>query len=286
MGAPLSGLRGIAPKAVVVSNPQGTADAVHGGSADPRHANTTINDIYPWQGVPSPGAQYYHGPYGIDEEILGFPLLVIPAGAPGQDPRADLTPVKGHAAPWPTTGPRDSAHRDTAHAARDLQQLADIHASDTGASREVTYNLPEPAGRWRRFGYVSAGESNLAHGMPRQLMGSVMGAGSTDRIHGMARQNEYGFDGAHVAERYVRQPIPLNYMWLRPGGRPMVTDPHGNTNTRDGQDSPYAGDVGLQRSTYSAQGAALMVQPSEYMAPPEPVLAPQLDQNTAVWSSW
>jgi hypothetical protein len=285
MAGPLRGLQGIAPRSATVPVPQGTAEQTQGPSADPRHAHTTLTDIYPWQTVPAPGAQFWHAPYATDEELLGFPVFETPAGAPGQDPRADLTPVK-HAAPWPTTGPRDSAPRDLTHAARVAQNSADLHASDTGASREVTYNLPEPQGHWRRFAYNSAGETNLAHGMPRQLMGSVMGVGSTDRVHGMARQNEWGFDGAHVSERYRDSRGVLNYFWMRPGGRPMTIEAHGNTNTRDGQNSPYAGTVALQQSTYSAQGAALQVQPSEYVAPPEPILAPVLPADQAVWSEW
>lgn len=285
MAGPLRGLQGLQPRTTTIDVPQATAAEVHGGSADPRHGDTTLTDVYPWQTVPAPGQQFWHSPYGVDEAILGFPVIETPAGAAGQDPRGDLTPAT-HAAPWPTTGPRDSVHRDLTHSARDLQQLAGIHASDTGASREVTYTLPHAPTRWERFGYNSAGETNLAHGLPRQLMGSMMGVGSTDRVHGMAKQNEYGFDGAHVAERYVRQPIPLNYFWMRPGGRPMVIEAHGNTNTRDGVNSPYAGTVELQQSTYGPQGAALQVQASEYVAPPEPILAPVLPADSAVWPEW
>lgn len=286
MAGPLQGLQGVAPRQATVPVPEGTAAATHGGSADPRHANTTINDIYPWQGVPAPGAQFFHAPYGVDEAIVGYLMDSLPAGSPSQDPRADLTRVKDHAAPWPTTGPRDSVHRDPHHAAADLIQLADIHASNTGAAREVTYNLPEPQGRYQRFGYVNAGPTNLAHGLPRQLMGSMMGIGSTDRVHGMATQNGYGFDSAHVDERYRRLRVPGAHFMLRPGGRPMVSEAHGNTNSRDGQNSPFTGNRDLQRGTYSVQGAALQVQASEYVAPPEPILAPVLDATQAVWSSW
>lgn len=285
MAGPLTGLQGIQPRSVTVQVPEATAAQVHGGSADPRHAHATLTQVYPWQSVPAPGAQYWHSPYAMDEALMGFPAIETPAGAPGQDPRADLTPIK-HAAPWPTTGPRDGATRDLVASAEDLRQLADIHASDTGASREITYNIPEPQGTYRRFGYVTPGETNLARGMPRQLMGSVMGVGSTDRIHGMAHQNSYGFDGAHVAERYRDSRGVLNYLWMRPGGRPMVIDPYGNTNNRAGQDTPYAGSVQLQQGTYGVQGAALQVQASEYVAPPEPVLAPVLAPDQAVWSSW
>jgi hypothetical protein len=153
------------------------------------------------------------------------------------------------------------------------------------ASQEVTYYIAEPAGNWVAYQYDSPGMSILARGLPRQLMGSVGGIGSTDRIHGMARQNEHGFDSAHVYDRRSQQGVPGNFMWLRPGGRPMVIEAHGQTNTFDGQDSPFAG-AGLQRQTRTVRGGALMNTPSAYVPPPDPYMAAPLSDAGPVWSSW
>lgn len=278
----LTGLSGLQPPEAVIAVPEASAAEVQGGSADPRHALGSLGDVYPWQLTGVPGA--YHAPYGTANELLAGPPDAMGAGSPLQDPRADLTPAT-HAAPYPTLGLRDSVPSDADHGAADLVQLAGIHRSDTGASQEVTYNIDEPRGNWAAIQYDTAGQTLLASGMPRQLMGSIMGRGSTDRVQGMATQNSYGLDGLHEFSRYSQAGVPGNYMWLRPGGRPLVIEAHGNTNTFDGQDSPFAGS-GLQKQTRTVRGAALMNQASEYIAPPEPVLAAPLPDDSPVWSSW
>lgn len=278
--AGLQGLSGIGPVDVVIPVSEATAEQAQGGSADPRHALGALGGVYGYQLTPG----VWQAPYGTANQIIGTMPPIAPAGAPLQDPRADLTPDT-HGAPWPTLGLADSVPVDGEHAATDLQRMAAIHASDTGASQEVTYNIAEPAGNWGTVDYTTPGVSMLATGLPRQLMGNVNGIGSTDRIHGMARQNEYGFDSAHVYDRRSRIGVPGNYMWMRPGGRPLVIEPHGQTNMFDGQDSPFAGH-GLQVQTRTVRGGILQNQPTAYTPPPEPLLAPPLDQGNPVWSSW
>ncbi len=280
----LTGLSGFSAPDAIVAVPESSAADTQGGSADPRHGQATLNTIYPWQTIPVQGD--YMTPYGTALQLMGTPPLAHPSGIPGQDPRADLTPDT-HAAPWPTLGPADSEVRNLDHAAQVAQQSALLHASDTGAAREITYNIPEPAGNWGTIDYTTAGQTLLADGMPRQLMGSVGGVGSTDRIQGMATQNGYTFDSAHVHERISQQGVPGNFMWLRPGGRPLVIEPHGSTNNFSGQDSPFTGaSTNLQQSTRSVQGAVLQTPASPYVAPPDPMLSAPVDVNQAVWSSW
>jgi len=117
---------------------------------------------------------------------------------------------------------------------------------------------------------VNAANSDLQQ-IGRQAMSAGFGWGTRDRTQSFARQNEFGFDSAHVHRRYAQSPIPGNYMWMRPGGRPMVKGLPGPARPPIGPDSPFAGDDLGQ--SFNINGAILQNVPSEYVPPAQPNLA-------------
>lgn len=286
----MAGPRGLQPlssatAADVTVQEQPDPALIQGGSADPYHAQGTVQNVYPWYSFPAPfGSDAVLGPFGANAGLISADPENMPAGTPGQDPRGDLTPDT-HAAPGITTGVRDGATRDLDWASKRAMDSADIHASNTGASREIQYEDPTPMQKSDVYTYDTAGESALAPGVPNQLKGFAAGGPSTDRVQGFATQNKYGFDGAHVYQRFLRPGVPGLYMWMRPGARPIIIEPHGNTNTFDGPGSNFTGS-GLQKKTRTVQGGILMNTPQEYTQPPEPVIGPADPADSPVAWGW
>jgi hypothetical protein len=114
------------------------------------------------------------------------------------------------------------------------------------------------------------------------MMSSGFMWGTRDRVQSMARQNEFGFDSSHRHRRYADAPIPGNYMWLRPGGRPLQKTLAGPARPAIGPESPFSGDdLGF---TFGIDGAVLQNVPTEYVSPAQPKLAAPMayDDNDAV----
>lgn len=277
----LTGLRGF-----VNPDPEATAAQVQGDYADPRHGVPGEKaSPYPWEAFP--GAGLPHGPYGIDNDILGWGQDWLstsePAGYLEQDPTADLQPVT-RAAPWPKGVPTQ-VDADGTQAWRD--QEAAIHGMAMGGSREMLFTpTADPVqDDWVEFADVDPGESNQVE-IPNQIKGATGGWGSTDRVQSFALQNQYGFDSAHMHRRVAEGSIPGNYMWMEPGGRPLIKSVAGTAVIPIGVDSPYAGqDVQLP---YDPRGAVLMTLPAQYEAPPDPALASgypalQPDSGVPLW---
>lgn len=261
-------LQGLQPlEGYVNPDPEATPEERLGEPADPRHGELT-GGPYPWEAFPGEP----HGPYGLDNQLIGgadIVLLADPAGQLAQDPTADLQPVT-HAAPWPKGIPQGVGPDETADW---NAQLAGIHAENFGADRAVLYDPgSDPVqDNWRDFYDVDPGQSVQDPSVPGQVKASAGGWGNTDRVQSFAKQNEYGFDSAHLHRRYAAGSIPGNYMWMRPGSRPMVVDIPGTAVTPVGPDSPFYGqDPSIP---FNTQGAALTVLPAEYQAPPDPALA-------------
>jgi hypothetical protein len=275
MSQPLTGLTGLT--GWVDATPEATAEERLGGTADPRHGNIgEVATPYPWEVFPGES----HGPYGLENDLLGMDIcsFVEPAGILYQDPTADQSPIRSHGAPWPKGVP-SSVTPDGTEAWRD--QIIGIHESNLGGSREMLY---EPSAfavqdNWVEISETEAGQSNQVP-IPGQIMtGGVSGWGSRDRVQSNAQQNQYGFDSAHMHRRYAAGSIPGNFMWMEPGSRPMVKSIPGTAKIPVGVDSPFAGqDIG---QSYSAQGSALLVLPTGYVAPPDPALAPSYPQGEA-----
>lgn len=272
------GLQGLTPLASSVPGEmEATPEERYGGIADPRHGVPgETAEPYPWEVFPG----QTHGPYGIENQLLsayGLGVLAEPAGTLDQDPTADLQPLT-HAAPWPKGIPQ-TVLPDAANLNR-LQESADIHASDMGASRLAMYSptLLGENDQWTEYRNDTPGESQLVP-IPKQVMMSG-GWGTTDRTQSMQEQNEYGFDTAHTHRRWATGAIPGNTMWMQPGGRPIVRNLPQAARVPVGKDSPFAGQV--PGDAFSTQGAALYDLPTEYSGPPTPTLAPAYSGSGSV----
>lgn len=264
--SPIQGISGF----VISDGQQATPEQRLGGTADPRHSDLgEIDTPYPWEAFPGEP----HGPYGAENGLLGMDICSYssPAGQVRDDPTMDQTPIT-HAAPWPKGVPQ-STFPDETTPWRDQEN--DIHASNLGGSREALY-LPTAnpvQDDWQEIWDVDPGETFPAmQELPSQLLaGGSGGWGSRDRVQSYAGQNGFGFDSWHRHRRYAAGSIPGNYMWLQPGGRPLVKTVPGTAKVPVGTDSPFYGqDPGVP---YDPQGAALMTLPAAYQAPPDPALA-------------
>lgn len=282
MTAPLTGLSAIAGYQVHIdAHAQATPEQRMGDPADPRHAEgLVVAGNYPWLSKQTPTGT--HGPYGPENQLLANPdeWLFFPAGDEYDDPTFDHTPAR-RAAPWPkgiNSGPVPSAN-DPDQTARQLQISRGIHGVRWGAGLKSLTALDAQAGNWTEIWEVDPGHSDQVP-IPKQLMSSGFMWGTTDRTQSMARQNEFGFDSAHKHRRFADAPIPGNYMWMRPQGRPMMKTLAGPARPAIGPTSPFAGqDLG---QAFGIDGAILQNVPREYVPPPTPNL--QAPVNSSLYA--
>lgn len=279
MTQPLTGLTGIAQLQTLVEDPSdATPEVRSGGVADPRHGQALTDQTIPRgsrMGTPI-------GPVGPENQLLGeFDSFVLtPAGNEYQDPYFDHTPSR-RAGPWPKgilSGPLDFSPTRTAE---QLQQSEIIHGIDTNADAHSTYMVDATNDNWDVIEQTNSGHTDV-QANTRQSMSSGFTFGSRDRVQSFARQNEYGFDSAHQHRRFALPHIPGNYMWLQPGGRPMVKNLAGPARPAIGTDSPFTGDDLGQ--SFNIDGAMLQNVPSEYVPPPQPTLSASVvsDANDSV----
>ena len=172
---------------------------------------------------------------------------------------------------------------DTVSATR--AQSYELHSDGTNA--EARSNLVRGFAlndQWQEVWNVTPGHSDLAE-LPKQAMSSGFMWGTRDRTQSFARQNEFGFDSAHYHRRIATGSIPGNYMWMQPGGRPLVKSLPGPGRPPIGVDSPFAGqDLG---QAFSIDGAVLQNVPTEYNPPPQPNLqAPPLPTANDSYVEW
>jgi hypothetical protein len=241
-----------------------------GGSADARHGTKTgKTQQYPWEA--NLGQAGMQGPHGTENQMLGDEFWFIEeAGTPDQDPFFDHTPSR-RAGPWPKgilSGPMASDKPDDVAYNRALS--VEAHGVRTNAGARSIGILSPLQDDWTAIDNVTPGHTELQP-LPKQAMSSGFGFGTRDRTQSMAAQNQYGFDSAHVSRRYAQGSIPGNYMWMRPGGRPMVKSLPGPARPAVGPTSPFAGDdLGV---AFGIGGAILQNVPSEYSPPAQPNLA-------------
>jgi hypothetical protein len=254
--------------------------------------------MYPWAS----------GIDGLDPSTIPIPSYTESVGASpeeessaagqlGQDPTGDLTPYKTHAAPYPKGlvlnrlhGPDQLPEGNAAY----LNQSASIHESDTGAGRaflyDPTYNPKQDT--WTDFYDVEPGQTILDPDIGSQGKSGMApgGWGSHSREQSNAVQNTHGFDSAHMHRRYATGSVPGNYMWMRPGGRPMVKSMPGPARPAVGQTSPFAGqDVGFGYYASSPVGGVLQDLPAQYEQPATPQLGtpiPDTGQNAPEIDLW
>jgi len=272
--APLPGyFAGMGPiRGYTDPEPEGTPEEIHGNPVNPFHGQYGEQaQPYSWQSQLS-NYQGHMGPYGPENAVLGDQdaLSGQEAGTLGKDPYADLTPYRGHAAPMTRTlsGPLPSQY-DAIN--QQLIPAAEIRSTDLGASRKFTETELGDAlqDRWQEIWDVETGEEKYPAGS-RVGDGIVAaGFGNNDRtVNPMRKTNGFDFNAGHHHRRFATGSIPGNYMWMRPGGRPLVKSSAGPARPATGENSPFTGDdLGL---SFGIQGAVLVDVPQEYQPPPTP----------------
>lgn len=267
MTSPITGLTALAGYQSVTEWNQATPAQRMGNPANPLHATGPPNPYGRGSRIGTPIT-----PAGPEDHIVGEfeSWALTPAGSEWDDPQFDHTPSR-RAGPIPRgilSGPIDAVSPSSI--ADQLQQSYVLHGIRTNAAAHAQYNLDARQDDWYVMEQTNEGHTDLQP-IGRQAMSAGFGWGTRDRTQSFARQNEFGFDSAHVHRRYAQSPIPGNYMWMRPGGRPMVKGLPGPARPPIGPDSPFAGDDLGQ--AFSINGAILQNVPSEYVPPPQPNLA-------------
>lgn len=269
--APITTLQGFRS-----SNPQAPPWEVQGGPADPAHALPgEVATPYPWQAYGGAMGLGSHGPYGIENELLGAVPPIFAAGQIEDDPQGDQTPYATHAAPWPKglqqgelqgVGPGPTADK--------LVQSAEIHSADTNASANWTHDQSMFAlqDQWTGFYNPVQGE-DLVTGAGTQVGQAVGGFGVNDHTSNpFHKANEYELNTSHRHRRFATGSVPGNYLWMRPGGRMMIKSLPGPARPPIGADSPFAGDDAF--APYEITGAILQNPATEYVPPATPYVQP------------
>jgi hypothetical protein len=274
MASPIKGLTALAAYQSIDDMNQATPEERMGGTADPIHGTGGTESFGRGSRIGTP-----IGPNGPENQIIGeFEAWALtPAGNEYDDPQFDHTPAR-RAGPSPRgvmSGPIDGVSPSSI--ANQLQQSAILHGINTNAAAHAQRNLDATNDEWIEIDQLNPGNSDLQP-IGRQAMSAGFGWGTRDRTQSFARQNEFGFDSAHQHRRYAQSPIPGNYMYLKPGGRPMVKGLPGPARPAIGPDSPFAGDdLG---AAFSINGALLQNVPPEYTPPPQPTLSPSVNSDT------
>lgn len=271
----LQGLTGLSTlQTLQEDTPELSAEEIHGSSANPYHGQTGEQATpYGYQSlaVPAAGSAYAPPDDGVIEDASYFhPLL--PAGKLTDDPTSERAPWT-HAAPWPKD-PIGDGSVTPENINRQIAQNAAIHAIDVGGKRNQQIFTMDPLqDNWQELWEVNPGGVDLST-VPDQMKSGAApgGRGHTDRTQSNAHQNSYGFDSKHMHRRYAAGSIPGNYMWMNPGGRPMIKSAAGPARPPIGEGSQFTGnDLG---QAFATDGAILQSPPVQYVAAPAPYVAP------------
>lgn len=259
--------------------PELTAEELHGGPADPSHGQWgEASQPYPWESMQTPAGSHQIIPDdGLIDDASTYAIL--DAGVLTDDPTSERAPWT-HAAPWPKDPIGDGSTQPD-NTIRQITQNASIHASQVGGKRNVQVPTMDPVNdHWSEIWQVDPNSSDLEQVGPQMRSGLAPGGrGQTDRTQSNARQNGYGFDGRHIHRRFATGSIPGNYMWMKPGGRPMVKSLPGPARPAIGPGSPFEGqDMG---AAFGTDGAILTQNPVTYTPPPSPALANGYQPDTA-----
>lgn len=278
MATGLQGLTGL--QGYVNSQPEATAEEIQGSAANPAHEKNFWEEPeqYPWESAIAGFSGTTYPPVPPIAGVGDSPDTLA-AGYLGQDPTGDYTP-RTHAAPWPKGLDGIRAGNQQPHGNADyLQQSMDIHASKTNAGAAMLYDptLEAQNDDWTAFYDVEPGNTMLDSNIGSQGKSGFApgGFGSHSREQSNAIQNNYGFDSAHMHRRWATGSVPGNYMWMKPGGRPMVKSLPGPARPPVGPSSPFAGqDVSWGFTASGPVGGVLTNAPTSYQQPPTPYVAP------------
>lgn len=280
MPRPLTGLTGLSFASI---DPQPQADPIEmqGGPVDPGHSGQGLQPgPFPYD-IPQWGTEVM-GPYGTDSMLVAeeetFPTFGAGSVTQTGDPEFDYTPYQTHAAPWPRD-PFGDGSMSPENTARQLIQSAAIHAVKTNASGKMIYasGLYPGNDEWVEYQSTTPGTSLQPEGVPQSVGTTVGGFGSRDVVNSRAPQNQYGFDSAHLHRRVRTGGVEGNFMWMKPGSRPLVRNLPGAMRLPVGQVSPFAGQN--VQEAYAPGAGVLTEIPPDYTAVPQPLTQalPQID---------
>ena len=277
----LSGLAGINAIAQPETTAFATPEERHGGPQNPYHGVWGEQARpFSYESLAVPAAS--HGPYGLENQLLADEMWFIePAGMPESDPRFDEnTPslTRSHASVKNVTisGPVPSQYDAIC---QEIEQM-DNKASDLGTAHSMQSNMLGFAKQdnWLEIWEVNTGNSDVP-ATTRQIAFQANGIGVNDAPSNVYhKSNLFGWGAKHFHRRYAQSPLPGNYLYLRPQGRPLFKTIAGPARPAIGIHSQFTGDDLGDAFAYNT-GATLMNTPEEYIPPP----APLLTQRTSVY---
>jgi hypothetical protein len=271
----LTGLSGL--QTLYEDTPEGTPEEIHGGLANTKHEPGTQHAPFAYESQVVPGSDHLHryGPMEAGIVDTSDPYAwILPAGTLEEDPTSERAPWT-HAAPWPED-PIGDGSPDPDNTARKLEQSAAIHAMNPGGPLKRNTHSPTlyaQQDRWDEIWEVNPNSSDLTT-VPAQIKSGAApgGRGGTDRTQSNAHQNSFGFDSRHMHRRFAAGSVPGNYMWMKPGGRPLIKSLAGPARPAVGPDSYFHGDnLG---DAFDTQGAILTGPATQYEPPATPYVAP------------
>jgi hypothetical protein len=275
MASGLTGLNGLAGiNAITESDPFLTPAERYGSPVNPFHAQVGEQaEPYPWESMQTQAGS--HGPYGPENQLLSDEMWYYePAGMADEDPSFDYNMpdiTRSHASVHNVS---NSGAAPSQAEAIDLQiaQMGN-KSSDLNTSRRMGFDetLYANQDEWAEVWNVTSGHDDLPQ-VPGAVAYQANGVGANDHTSNpFAKVNAYGLNAAHFHRRFAIGSIPGNYMWLRPGGRPMFKTLPGPARPAVGGNSPFVGDdLG---EAFGIQGAILQNIPQEYVPPPSPYLS-------------
>lgn len=269
----VSGLNALAGyNAITNQTPFASPEERMGGTANPFHSHVgEIAVPYSWQSQAVPGAK--PGPKGTENQLLADPLWFLEsAGTPDEDPLFDYNMpslTRSHASVHNIT---NSGPLPSQAGAIDRQTIQmNNKLSDLGTSRNMSHDQQGDAQQdnWQELWEVNPGHSDMPE-ITRQVAFQANGYGVNDApSNAYHKANQFDLGSKHQHRRYAWNTIPGNYMWLRPGGRPLFKSIAGPARPPIGENSQFTGqDIGFAFS-YDT-GAVLLDTPQEYIPPPSP----------------
>ncbi len=225
MSQALSGLTGLAGiNAIQEDTPFATPEERMGGPAHPYHSHTGEQAVpYSYESLAVPGAR--PGPRGLENQLFDDEYWFMEsAGYPEQDPNFDynmpsLTRSHGSVNNVALSGPIPSQYDSIC---LEISQMNN-KGSNLGTSKSMSENSLGYINNdhWNEIWEINDGNSDLPQ-VGKQFSHVASGFGVNDAASNVSRKvNAFGLGSKHMHRRYAQSPIPGNFQWMRPQGRPL-----------------------------------------------------------------
>lgn len=255
------------------SDPSADPFTLQGGPANPKHGQPLAdpNQPYPWQAQGWPQAQSNMPSGEWIDDYQCYPSAGM--GTP-DTPYFDATP-NTHAGPWPKGVP--TTVRPDEVAERRIESMV-LHG-DGMDNAKPSLIISALQDIWQRIWNPDDKTPNIQETVNNQVKHSVGGYGSTDAVGNPDGHNEYDYGNAHMMRRWGAGSVPGAYMWMKPGGRPLVGFVPGPARPPVGT-GPFEGqDIGQGFSAYPG----VLTQPAgAYEVPPDPYQPTALSQQSLI----